>query len=75
MERHILPPFYADEPCGLQILRGENVVLLGTLRTKEMKGMTSITVEDIKQRREALRKQGGGEDEMKIKEDDDFSLY
>jgi hypothetical protein len=75
VERHILPPFYADEPVGLQILRGENIVLLGGLRTRELKGLTQTSVQDIRQKREEQRKAGGGEDDMKLKEDDDFALY
>ena len=75
VERHILPPYYADEPLGLQILRGENIVLLGSLRTKDMKGLTLTSVQEVKALKEEQRKKGGGEDEMKLREDDDFALY
>jgi hypothetical protein len=74
-ERHIVPPFYADEMLGTHILRGENIVLMGTLRTRELKGMQATSVDDIKRRMEEEKKKGGGE-EMRIKEeDDDFAIY
>ena len=76
VERHVLPPFYADESVGLQILRGESIVLLGSLRTKELRGMTAKPVAELKQLKEAARKQqGSGEDEWRMKEDDEFALY
>ena len=32
----------------MQILRGENVVLIGSLRTRELKGMVQVGVDEIK---------------------------
>ena len=74
VERHIQPPHYADEQVGSQILRGENIVLMGALRTREMKGMTQTTVAEVKRLREEERRKGGDE-ELRLKEDDDFAIY
>lgn len=74
MERHIQPPHYADEHVGSQILRGENIVLMGALRTREVKGLTATTVAEVKRLREEERRRGG-DDELRLKEDDDFAIY
>ena len=75
IERHFHPPYYADEAVGSQILRGENIVLLGAMRTREVKGLTATTVQEVKKLQEEERKKGG-DDELRLKlEDDDFAIY
>ena len=74
VERHFHAPYYADEHVGSQILRGENIVLMGALRTREVKGLTATSVSEVKRLREEERRKGG-DDELRLKEDDDFAIY
>ena len=70
-----MAPYYADELLGTHILRGENIVLLGGLRSRELLGLQQTSVADIKRRKEEERKKGGG-DELRIREDDEeFAMY
>ena len=74
VERHIQPPHYADEPVGSTILRGENIVLMGALRTRDMAGLTESSLAEVRRLREEERGKGGDE-ELRLKEDDEFVIY
>ena len=74
VERHIQPPHYADEHVGSAILRGENIVLMGALRSRELSGLTATTVQEVKRLREEQRRKEG-DDELRLKEDDYFAIY
>ena len=76
VERHIQPPYYADEPVGSQIVRGENIVLMGAVRTRELKGLTATTLHEVQRLREQERSRQQADDEqLRLKEDDDFAIY
>lgn len=77
VERVIHVPYYADEHLGTQILRGEHIVLMGTLKHRDMIGMTLTTVADVREKAAKDKELKGltGEEDLRVKDDDDFGLY
>jgi len=75
VELLIESPFYAESSIGIQLLRGENIVLLGQLRSKELLGLTLISVEEVKQKKQQKGLEDNREEELRIKEDEEFGLF
>lgn len=59
VERIIVGDQYGDIPLGWQVIRGENVVLLGQIDTENevLPGLVRVSTADIKQAQKAEREQ------------------
>lgn len=58
---HAPDKVYSDKKCGTQIIRGENVVLLGKLKERELKNWKLIAEADVKERQRKWRDEHAGD--------------
>jgi len=69
---------YAESPLGTHILRGESVVLMGTLSHRQMTGMQMVSVDEVKAQLAKQREASSltqTEEHMRVREEEDFALY
>ena len=75
VERVVSAPYYGDEHLGTQILRGEHIVLMGTLKYREMRGMQLKSVKEVREHAQKEKELKGISALDVVRDDEDFGLY